>query len=77
MTETFGKSLAFVRFPPNNKYLFYQDHNFWTGVPDDVNLYPESEMKNCIVFIGDKHGVMNRHKEKGIVGEYGNESITV
>lgn len=69
--------LPFVRFNPDNKYKFYQDFRWWEGIPDNVNFYPESEKKDSIVFVGDRHGIMDKHKQKGISGEYGNGSIFV
>lgn len=69
-------SLPYVEFPDDNKIIFYQDHNWWEGVPSKTKFYIDSLSSDGVWLVADGYGILQGNKF-GFTGRYGNGKICI
>jgi len=70
-------ALNFFQFDEDNEIKFYQDFGFYQHVDPKVKWFCESVTDRDVILVGDGNGVLDRHRDKGINGSYGNGSIHI
>lgn len=74
MNKYITGNIAYVEFTEGNDITFGQDFGYHKPLPSRVKFYPTHESNGAIWFIGDRHGIQEKH---GISGEYGNGAINI
>ena len=75
-TPCLCSKMPYLEFEEDNEILFYQDFNWWRGVPDKTKFYIDKLTDNDIWLVADGYGALTNNRF-GLPHHYGNGSIAV
>ena len=70
------RGLPYLEFSEDNEIIFYQDFNWWKGLPSETKFYIEKLSSNGVWLVADGYGALTNNRF-GLPHNYGNGSICI